>query len=457
MLRRLLTIVASALLVTTLLPAAAAGVSTTPGPVERLDTAASVAEDRSLDRGIELVHAATDLQAERAGLSPVDAAPPAHELTAREAAAAFLGPDASASLAPLDELGPRVSTALADVIVAFAALETASEASFGSADPAMLASEQAGSPLEAWQSQNLDPRPALAARAAFLDAVGDFADALATTSDHEDVEIHEPPALAIDLGAQDDTYTEDVRLLIDVGGDDTYDNNAGGNGLSFSELIPPEDASGQPAAALVDLNGADTYGDIALDLWDRRSAANGGAFGGVGVLVDDGGNDVYAAYADGVNGGAFAGVGLLLDIAGYDTYDAAGWGANGGGYPAGVGQLVDLGDADDTYTGSYEAVNGGGALGGTGLLYDAGGEDTYTATRLATNGGGFLGDGLLVDRGDGDDAYTATATSVNGGAFAGSGLLYDEGGTDVYEDEAGGSGEDHTVVPKGAAGAQLDG
>lgn len=457
MLRRLLATVASALLVTTLLPAAAAGVSTSPEPVERLDAAADAPEVSSLDRGVELVHAATDVQLDRAGLSAVEAAQPVHELTAREAAEALVGPDAVTSFAQLDELSPRVSTALADVIVAFAALEAASQAGFGSADLDAPESLEASSPLEAWQANDIDPRPSLAARAGFLDAVGDLADELSVATGHEDVEIHEPPALAVDLGAEDDTYTEDVRLLIDVGGDDTYENNAGGNGLTFSDLVPPEGGDGQPAAALVDLNGADTYGELALDPWDRRSAANGGAFAGVGVLVDDGGNDVYAADADGVNGGAFAGAGLLLDTAGFDTYHAAGWGANGGGYPAGIGQLVDLGDADDTYSGSYEAVNGGGALGGTGLLYDAGGDDAYTATRLATNGGGFLGDGLLVDRGDGDDAYTATANGVNGGAFGGSGLLYDEGGHDVYEDEAGGGGEDRTVVPKGPVGAQVDG
>lgn len=459
--RRLAFVVACAMLTISLVPAAGAGLgSAAPAPVETLDAADPGDGADRLERGLALVDAGTQVQSERAGLGPIEAVDLDHDLSAREAAHAVAQGTGGALLeedafAELDTLEPAVDAALADVLVAFLALHQASQASFATVDADPVDAGTFASPMDAWQAHDVDPRPALAARASLLDAIGALDAALASSNAASDVELEQAPALVVDLGEEDDTYTEDVALIVDAGGDDVYRNNAGGTASGFPGLPPTGESVGFPAAALVDLGGDDTHGQIDLLPWDRRSAANGGAFAGVGMLVDDGGEDLYAAYADGVNGGAFLGVGLLLDTAGDDTYSASGWGANGGGYPGGIGQLVDL-DGADRYTGSYEAVNGGG-MAGTGLLYDGGGADRYEATRLGTNGGAQFGQGLLVDRGEADDAYRATSGPVNGAALGGSGLLYDEGGSDVYEDEMGGSGEDRTVLPKGPAGAQIDG
>lgn len=416
-----------------------------------LSQASDANAEAELAHGVDIVHAATDAQLRRAGLATVDSAPAVAHGSPADAVRALaaqqgvpLTPDERQQAVHLDTLPDRVFDTLAATVGAFHDLHAASAASFGAADPALARS--ADSPAQAWANLDVDPVPVMAERAALLDAIVQLESALEAEGPL-DAQIELAPVVSIDLSHEDDTYERNVALQIDAGGSDTYHNRAGGTG----------DVVGtQPAAALVDLGGQDTYGQPALDAVERPRGTNGGGASGVGLLVDDGPeDDVYAGGADGTNGGAFVGAGLLLDTGGWDTYSVAGWGANGGGYPAGIGQLVDLGGWD-TYTGLYEAVNGGGLL-GTGLLYDAAGWDTYEATFSGTNGGGASGDGLLYDAGTGDDTYQATHGGVNGGtSLAGQGLLYDEGGTDTYEDDDGGSGEDRTVVPKGIGGAQVD-
>lgn len=227
-----------------------------------------------------------------------------------------------------------------------------------------------------------------------------------------------PGAYHFDLtgACTDDVYTDDLPLIVDDCGDDTYLNNAGGGG--FTALVEPS----LLAAALIDFDGHDRYTS------DRPAAVNGGGFGGAGFLYDAAGDDAYLTPEanDGVNGGGSVGSGFLVDAAGNDVYQAGGWGTNGGGYIGGRGLLVDMG-GDDAYSGTHEAVNGGGAAGNGALWEDAG-----------------------------DDTYTASSIGVNGGAFGGSGLLYDRTGTDRYVDGVIGDVFDLTVVPKEINGAQVD-
>ena len=307
-------------------------------------------------------------------------------------------------------------------------------------------------------STDSDPGSVFAARNGLLDEVQDLHRAVQTTpgmpadtaSACEPLVIETPDnpivgsvgVLALDVEGCDATYTEDVRLSIDVGGEDTYHNNAGGT----SNLVAIPGVYRLNPAALVDLgDGDDEYGDPAIfddPTGKRRGGVNGGAVhSGVGALLDEGGNDTYVGTASGVNGGAnFGGHGFLLDA-----------------------------DGDDTYLADGAGTNGGVAFGGSGALLDADGHDTYTAGSDGTNGGGLAGAGLLVDL-DGNDRYEATVTAVNGHATDGNydslvtdqyvpvgvGLLYDGNGTDTYEDFEGGTGTDKTVVPKGLVGAQLD-
>lgn len=69
-----------------------------------------------------------------------------------------------------------------------------------------------------------------------------------------------------DLVGVPNTYAVDCPLIVDVGGNDTYTNNAGGvNG---------------GAAAVIDLGGDDRYAG------NRASGANGGGSAGAGFLFD---------------------------------------------------------------------------------------------------------------------------------------------------------------------------
>lgn len=291
------------------------------------------------------------------------------------------------------------------------------------------------------------------------------------------------PLLAFDLAGQDSTYEQDCILILDVGGDNRYRNNAGGSGVSAPGLpgfredpcaieIEPGAPEGfgllhAPAAALVDLGEGDgEYGDPADP---RACGANGGGFLGTGFLYDGGGDDVYVTEEDqpngGTNGGGTLGTGFLYDDGGDDTY-VGGSGAANGGASVGVGSLVDR-RGDDVYEAETSASNGG-ATAGVGMLVDGAGTDTYLARGTGVNGGADVGGlGALLDAG-GDDAYLVEPTdggtaNANGGASStasvpAAGTLWDGQGTDRYRDDQvpGGECRDCTVTPKGIAGIHLD-
>lgn len=390
-------------------------------------------------------------------------------------------------LARLDQIAGPERDALARLIDAFASMRTAARVAFTSGD-ADAVHDLAG---------------VFAARGRMLDAVVALREAmgpvLSATGPCSPITV--PPAFSIDLDTCDNTYTEDIALLVDAAGNDTFFNNAGGsNGFNDG------------AGALIDLSGDDRYGDPAAP---RSHGVNGGGYLGVGFLLDAEGSDIYTAGGHGTNGGSHNGSGFLVDVAGSDTYTAGDTGTNGGSCN-GNGFLLDVA-GNETYTAGWECTNGGGAFlvdvagndtytagsygtngggfsglngflldaagndtyiagsggtngggyivdpyRGTGFLLDAAGNDTYTAGRYGTNGGGYGGAGVLLDA-SGDDAYTAHLSytadlyGTNGGANRGTGFLLDAEGSDTYLDLVSGAGADCTVVPKGTFfGAQID-
>ncbi|MGB0652613.1 MAG: hypothetical protein ACPGQL_05385 [Thermoplasmatota archaeon] len=300
-------------------------------------------------------------------------------------------------------------------------------------------------------------------------------------------EIRVPPVFALDIDALDSTYTDDYFLVIDVGGNDRYDNNAGGSSVMDPDRIlvgdPCEDHAQPPTvdptvrtyAALVDLAGNDVYGG-------RPCGVNGGGYYGVGFLYDRDGDDQYLSShsttciqilgtgigrgACAVNGGGLRGSGALIDAAGNDQYLAVtnrldpGVGTNGGAYVAGSGILLDLG-GNDLYMGGRSGT----------ILFDGTGNDRYLGGEGGTNGGGDGGLGLLLDDGTGDDEYIGDSYGTNGGSslaakamtsFLGagqrdwltaSGLLWDSGGDDHYESRATKNSNGHGA---GTAGALID-
>lgn len=283
--------------------------------------------------------------------------------------------------------------------------------------------------------------------------------------------------LVVDLGG-DDTYeapvgaNQDARnpvsVLVDLGGDDTYGYPVVPSSFDSPETLP-SDADGRRGGSVpasvsrTARQGAGRLGvGLLYDLGagrDRyRSLRMSQGFGalGVGGLYDSGGDDTYEAEA-GAQGSAMAGVGVLLDGGGRDAYTVWAYG-QGFGYVQGVGLALDR-DGDDTYTArvtpalypsaqspmtnaSFAQGAGFGRRGdafpdrinmsgGIGVLRDRAGNDRYTASVFGQGTGYWGGMGLLLD-GAGDDRYDGRWYVQAGSAHFAYAALVDGGGRDDH-------------------------
>ncbi len=237
-----------------------------------------------------------------------------------------------------------------------------------------------------------------------------------------------------------------LGALIDEGGDDLYDLRSVGMGAGFFG-----------AGLLLDAAGTDEY---------RLAEGDGQGFGGpggIGVLADRSGDDLYfsepdAAKAgrgdyhsaneiavsnaqgvgsgrrgDGSDGHCWAGgLGALIDVDGNDTYRAGNF-SQGLGYWYGTGLLWD-GGGDDLYHSVY-FTQGSGAHFAVGALIDESGNDRHI---LGANAGAAFGFGwdvvnaFLIDRGDGNDRYLAKIISTGLAMVRSNAFFIDEGGDDLY-------------------------
>ncbi len=282
-------------------------------------------------------------------------------------------------------------------------------------------------------------------------------------------DIETPMGKILIRGSRDDTLeVSHALLVIDLGGNDTYTGNPGGN----SDLE-------HPFGILLDLSGNDTYrctnglpslGAAVLgtgilidvegdDHYAAESLSQGAGLLGAGIMADFAGNDTYQLKFSGQGAGYF-GAGLLLDYSGRDSYRIWGNGQGLGGC-GGVGVLLDV-SGDDTYyaepdasvTGrpdyhsagklSYSYAQGAGVgrrgdvsdghswAGGLGMLIDLAGNDHYTSANWSIGSGYWFGMGILYDR-KGDDIYKASVFSLASGAHFAIGALLDEEGNDSYE------------------------
>lgn len=401
-----------------------------------------------LDTAVDAAKTATAAAAETLGVVVTSIANNGRHTSPSAAAFALLArhglsptPVQRASIIALDRLAAPARASLTALIDTFVEFEAATAVAYANVDAGVIASLTQATAPDALALAGIDLGPVLSARNALLDAITGFREASDAAAGTRKAPVAACPALALGLDGADDTYTADCALVIDVAGDDTYVNNAGGGGGC--------DPVGIRAAALVDLGGNDGY------VSGRSCGVNGGGRIGAGLLVDLNGSDTYSGGSNGVNGGGSLGIGLLIDASGDDSYSAAHTGGNGGA-EAGSGLLIDVSGAD-SYQGGSNGGNGGASAGGRGALIDFAGDDNYFAGSNGANGGGGLGgSGLLVDA-TGTDYYFAYLYGGNGWGALGAGLLVDAGGAgDVYNDDAGGSGTDQTVVPKGVVGAQID-
>ena len=187
---------------------------------------------------------------------------------------------------------------------------------------------------------------------------------------------------------------------------------------------------------------------------------------GMGILVDEGGDDTYESDAMAQGAGMF-GVGLLLDAAGNDTYVLRKGDGQGFGGPNGIGVLADR-SGNDSYYAEPDAKKAGRAdyhsdhkvavsnaqgvgsgrrgdltdghawAGGLGALIDVDGNDRYRAGNFSQGCGYWFGTGAIYDGGGNDEYRSVYFTQASGAHFA-VGAIVDEGGDDVHvlEENAG--------------------
>jgi hypothetical protein len=257
-------------------------------------------------------------------------------------------------------------------------------------------------------------------------------------------------------GANRYTSTQ-ASVIIDVGGNDIYESEYDLNRL------------GQyPLRIVIDLHGDDTYSH-------RQAVGPGAGVFGLGVLLDQEGNDLYVqgvepsrgwvrqallsndSFESGIRwvdtarvyggdlpasldcgfsfGASFFGIGLHIDRAGNDTYLVDKW-ALGAASAPGVGVLADE-SGDDWYIAALQSM-GTGFNKGVGILRDSGaGADRYQCwgvyrskyTDEGTNAG-YAGFGIGVGSGW---RITGAGNMPGRQCFIGGiGLVSDIGGDDIF-------------------------
>jgi hypothetical protein len=146
-----------------------------------------------------------------------------------------------------------------------------------------------------------------------------------------------------------------------------------------------------------------------------RQVANGG----IGVILDGAGDDVYEFDYISHGGGYWLGMGFARDFAGNDRRLAGGTQKNFNGGPR-------------EYPPYQRFSCGFGCHYALGFCFDDEGNDTYCGTIMGLGFGWDLSVGVLCDFG-GNDRYEATGGHTEGnGAQASLGILFDYGGDDVY-------------------------
>lgn len=245
-------------------------------------------------------------------------------------------------------------------------------------------------------------------------------------------------------------------FLYDQAGNDIYQARNYSQGLAFFGVGRLHDRNGhdlylgdtavQAVAAfgpawLIDESGSDVY--------QAQSLAQGAGFcKGLAALIDSDGYDRYlsgGAYRDILRNAAHTvtlsqgfgyglrpygsgGIGLLFDKSGNDLYAADVFG-QGSAYWFALGGLIDL-QGDDIYTG-YDYCQGSGVHLAFGGLIDVAGMDNYKSWGISQGSGHDLALGGLLEM-DGDDNYSCNGLSLGGGNANGLSLFIDTDGQDGY-------------------------
>ncbi|MFN3531154.1 MAG: PDZ domain-containing protein [Candidatus Brocadia sp.] len=254
-------------------------------------------------------------------------------------------------------------------------------------------------------------------------------------------------------------YYADAAVIIDLGGNDYYFNNAGSSNKDV------------PASICIDFSGDDVYhatssfsqgtGKFGVgllidfrgnDKYLGKDFSQGSCLFGVGLLMDNEGNDFYSGHI-GNQGVGFFGAGLLNDLSGNDVFFSRQF-AQGVGFTKGFGALMDSSGNDFYFAGgeypdfrdpgkSFQSMSQGmgmgirpeesivGASGGIGILIDQKGTDQYHGDYFSQGSGYYYSLGVLCDN-DGNDKYYAGRYAQGAGIHSAIGLLKDTSGDDTY-------------------------
>ncbi len=263
--------------------------------------------------------------------------------------------------------------------------------------------------------------------------------------------------ISIDTTGRDNVYRlKNSLLIIDVGGNDTY------------EFLPSEDR--RRISVLLDHQGNDHYvaSTPGTDpsaatlgygiLWDTEGDdryqgtqhAQASALFGAAMLIDERGTNSFNAISH-AQAQAVAGMAILLGGTGNDSYVAQTHAQASAG-PQGVAMLLETAGNDSYLLGNTplvrpspqspsrntsmgqgagrgiraNAMDGISTTGGIGILIDMAGTDQYVAQVFAQGAGYQMGLGILVDD-DGDDQFDAAWYGMGAAAHAGAGILLKRG------------------------------
>ncbi|HUU45565.1 MAG TPA: hypothetical protein VM118_07490 [Acidobacteriota bacterium] len=199
------------------------------------------------------------------------------------------------------------------------------------------------------------------------------------------------------LSSQGYGFTKGMGLLLDMEGNDTYVSND-------TDIRYPSSQSAEHNDALSQGCG---FG-LRHDYIDGYSLA-----GGIGYLIDGGGDDVYSAGLFAQGCAYWYAIGVLWDRSGHDRYNGI-WYVQGSGAHFGAGYLNDK-SGNDHYVATMNMAQGAGHDFTIGFLLDEAGDDEHDAPNLSLGGGNANGIGLFWDKA-GNDQYRVTAGTTLGRA-----------------------------------------
>ena len=269
------------------------------------------------------------------------------------------------------------------------------------------------------------------------------------------IETDTPVGKIIIGGAGQNVYSNEAFLIIDTGGDDTYLNSAGGaNGLVGRPISIVIDMGGndQFISRRSFSQGSGVFGIGILAAlgsnctFQAKHLSQGAGFFGCGLLMTGYGNQSFEADTFCQGAGMF-GAGILWQRGGDTTYKAAQM-AQGFGGTQGVGLLLDESGNDSYFAGGkypcgwltghfFSLSQGFGygmrpfAGGGAGILCDLKGDDHYVADVYGQGASYWYSTGLLLDA-EGNDTYEAYQYCQGAGIHLSNGALIDWSGNDTY-------------------------